>query len=138
MRAGLLDSAGIYPTAAAHDPAALAKNADKEQTATRRSALEDITGHSSKGSSNRAALGLQCGGDIPVRIGDGAHARILGITGQVYRFPGDALTDGHFRAERDEINTMTQRVDQPVMSLVTAVVAYRLAEQAAADGRTDV
>ena len=53
-----------------------------EQTATRGTALEDITGHPVKGSGDRLALSLQGGGNIPVRIGDGAHTGMLGVTDQ--------------------------------------------------------
>jgi hypothetical protein len=75
------------------------------------------------------------GGNIPLGIGDGTHTGVLGVTGQVYRYPGNAKADGHFRAEWFEIDATAERVDQPVMSLVTTVIAYRLAHQAAADGK---
>ena len=96
-----------------------------EQAATRRAALENVTGHPAVGSGDRAARGLQRVGDITIRIGDGAHAGMHRVTGQVHRFPRDAKTDGHFRTQRDEINATAQRPDQPVMPLVTSIVADR-------------
>jgi hypothetical protein len=81
------------------------------------------------------ALRLQAGCNIPVRIADCANTRVLGVTGQVHRFPGDTKADGNFRAEWFEINATPKRIDQPIMPLVATVIAYRLAKQATADGK---
>jgi hypothetical protein len=107
-----------------------------EQTATRRAAFEDITGHSTKGSGDCMALRLQGGGDIPARIADSANTGMPGVTGQLHRFPGNAKADGNFRAQGFKINATPERVDQPFMPLVAAVVAHRLAKQATADGKS--
>jgi hypothetical protein len=69
-----------------------------EQTATWRAAFEDISGNPAKGSRDRMALRLQVGGNIPVRMADSADTGVPGVTGQLYRFPGNAKADGDFRA----------------------------------------
>jgi len=126
---------GLAMRAAAQDPAGFGQYTDIEQPATRRAAFEDITGNPAKGSSDCMALLLQRGGNIPVRIADNANTWVLGVTGQVHRFPGNAKADGYFRAQWLEINATAERVDQPRMPLVAAIVAYRPAKQTTADGK---